>query len=487
MDKLVRAIYSRTTIEGKYLTIVRNPDGFLSRTDVQQRVLSDSKLLLLPISSSLELRVRFELYDKDSSTKVCYVVGNTFEMLPDLSKHIYSLPAFSISDLLPSYNEVEIRQSVISYEAASYAFSRQYTYNLSADETRNVLRDARAFTGEDLYKYGGKLRGIPLNWESPSTIISISELLAEVIKRNGYNEIESTIAEINQDFQRYIDNKYFALLSASFINRPKTVNRILPHLAFKHDRSEKVALIVIDGMSYWQYIVLHKELVSLGISPQCDFVLSWIPSITKLSRQSIFRGDVPDADYIQNPSNESSLWKKFWTESIAPEKRFTEFDVEYTYGALRTNDILKQRQAFVDVDLDYKMHSSSNNKDLYDLTSNWARNAATDISLLHNQGFVIYITTDHGNIHAHKWRALNSQEKTFLYQNESRGSRHLIYQDHNALISFLNNNIDVRDEQMVHENWTVWRTTKCFKNHDEITHGGSHFLEVVIPFVKIYK
>lgn len=487
MDKLVGAIYSRTTIDGKSLTIVRNPDGFLSRPDVQQRVLNESNLLLLPIKSSLELRVRFELYDKDSCSKVCYIVGNTFEMLPDLSQFIYSLPVFSLSDLLPSYDEIEIRQSDISFEAASYAYSRQYTYNLSAHETRNVLRDARAFSGEDMYKYGGKLKSTSLNWDCADTIVEISETLTEIIKRDGYKSVESTIAVINDNFQKYLDSKYFGLLSSSFINKPKTVNRILPHLSFNHSRSEKVALIVVDGMAYWQYMVLHKELMSRGITPKCDFTLSWIPSITKLSRQAIFKGDVPAMDYVQNPSNESTLWRRFWSELGDPEKRFNEFDVEYTYGSLKANDTMKPRQAFVDVDLDHKMHSSSNNKDLYDLTANWARKAAEDITVLHNQGFVIYITTDHGNIHAHKWRTLTSHEKVFLYQNESRGSRHLTYQDHNALTSFLDSNTDIRAEQMVHDNWTVWRTSKCFKNQDEITHGGSHFLEVVIPFIKIEK
>lgn len=39
--------------------------------------------------------------------------------------------------------------------------------------------------------------------------------------------------------------------------------------------------------------------------------------------------------------------------------------------------------------------------------------------------------------------------------NESRGSRHLSYQDKNALMSFLDTNVDVRSDLMVHDNWTV--------------------------------
>lgn len=38
---------------------------------------------------------------------------------------------------------------------------------------------------------------------------------------------------------------------------------------------------------------------------------------------------------------------------------------------------------------------------------------------------------------------------------ESRGSRHLSYQDKNALMSFLDTNVYVRSDLMVHNNWTV--------------------------------
>lgn len=77
--------------------------------------------------------------------------------------------------------------------------------------------------------------------------------------------------------------------------------------------------------------------------------------------------------------------------------------------------------------------------------------------------------------------------KTFLYKDESRGKRHLIYQDFDPQEQFIDLNVDIRNELLVHEKWIVWRTAKCFKNQDLITHGGSHFLEVVIPFVTIDK
>jgi hypothetical protein len=33
----------------------------------------------------------------------------------------------------------------------------------------------------------------------------------------------------------------------------------------------------------------------------------------------------------------------------------------------------------------------------------------------------------------------------------------------------------------------VWRNKYCFKGTDEVTHGGCHFLEMIVPFAKIKK
>lgn len=62
-----------------------------------------------------------------------------------------------------------------------------------------------------------------------------------------------------------------------------------------------------------------------------------------------------------------------------------------------------------------------------------------------------------------------------------------MYQDDQAMFNFVESNIDIDKELLVHDKWIVWRTEKCFKNQDIITHGGAHFLEVVIPFVTIDK
>lgn len=487
MDNLIKAIESRLTIAKTHLTIVRNPDGFLSRPDVQQRVLEGCKLLLLPVSSSIELRVRYELIDKQSTERVCYIADSQFEVLPDMLREIHVLPTFMLSDLMPACNETELRQATLTYSMASYVYDQHYTYDLSAEQTRQVLNAAEGIYGVEPAKLSQGLRAVNLEWDKVETIDAISKILYKAIKQNIYSEIEDVIDELNADFQKFIDLRYFSLANTSHVNKPKMVNKVLPHIAYKHDRTDKVALVVVDGMTYWQYLILHRELEGIGLAPKKDCTFAWLPSITKLSRQAIFRGNTPHKDYIQNPRNENDLWVNFWTNYYDNAKKMSAHEVSYAHSSLSFSDSNHYKQAFVDVALDEMMHHLPSNKDLFDITENWAKEAVKSILELHKEGYVVYITTDHGNVYSHKWRNLTSTEKTFLYKDGSRGKRHLIYQDDKALLDFLDFNTDINDDLLVRDTWTVWRTTKCFNNQDIITHGGAHFLEVVIPFITIDK
>ena len=67
----------------------------------------------------------------------------------------------------------------------------------------------------------------------------------------------------NNRFQQFIDNTYWSLFSLSGSKKPVVVSRILENIKVQPDK--KKALIVIDGMNYWQSILLIKELHKKGI------------------------------------------------------------------------------------------------------------------------------------------------------------------------------------------------------------------------------
>lgn len=485
MDNLARKIRERVTDSHSRLTMVRNADGFLSRPDTQEAVRRECGVLLLPVRSGVELRVRFEMEDRTSEQKVCYIVGSDIVPLPDMKHFITDKGSINLSDLMPAYDVLQIKKAALSWNMASDMYKQKYAYNLSSMQTQDVLKSAEDIYGDSIEKINDDFRSIKLEWDKPQTIHDLSEVILRAIRNNSYNAIEGILSQINDEFQIWLNQHYSVLSSASYYKSPKLVNRVLPHIAYKHNRQEKVALIVIDGMTYWQYLVLDKYLHGNGMKPVNDMTMAWIPTITKLSRQAIFRGDSPQLSYQQNPSAEERLWKSFWTSPFRKGKRMDEYELAYEHGSLCTGSNAPIRLALVDVELDEKMHASTDNKDLYSLTDNWARRAAEDILAIHNMGYTIYLTTDHGNVLSHGWRGLNSQEKTFLYKDGSRGTRHLIYNDVAAMNDFIAENAEVSDNWMQRDKWLVWRANLCFKASGCITHGGSHFLEVVIPFIKI--
>lgn len=487
MDKFIEKIVENVGCDGFRLTAVINPDGFLYRADTQENVLRESGLLLLPIQSSLELRVRYETTDRWSDNRICYIIKDSSWILPDLTQIIHILSTFSLPKLLPALNSnILLNNELLTFSTASYLYNKRYKYNLSATETKSLINEAQSALGVSKEELIEKLSKIKLNWEDVITIETISRIINIALKQDIYNDIEDSLSKINDDFQQYVCSSYFSKISSSAVQKPKMVNRILPFIARNHSRDEKVALVVIDGMTYWQYLLLEKALQLSGISTINSFTLAWLPSITKLSRQAIFKGNIPNLDYKQSPNEEQKLWENFWITQSG-FKKVESYNISYNHGSLTIDNPDKTRQAFVDTTLDERMHTVGNIRELYLLSEEWAKDTAAEIKDIHEMGYQIYITTDHGNIQAAPWRLLNSHEKTFLYEKESRGSRYLIYSKNEYLNLFIAKNEDIKSELLIKDNWAVWRNSKSFSNNIGITHGGAHFLEVVIPFIKINK
>ena len=239
--------------------------------------------------------------------------------------------------------------------------------------------------------------------------------------------------------------------------------------------------MVVDGFAYWQFVVLKRHLEGLGIKTQDNTILSWLPSITMLSRQAIFRGNTPTMDYKQSPDNERKLWRSYWqSQGIGQfEMQYISDDDEFAI-----NEGVK-RLAVVTVEMDKKMHSSYDYRDLLSLTENWCPRITERIKTILNAGYALYLTTDHGSVQSKGWKALTQVEKVFLYKDGSRGKRHLIYNNVEEYQRFANENRELG--MLTHDNWLCMRSNLCLARNNErmITHGGCHFEEVVIPFAKI--
>jgi hypothetical protein len=240
---------------------------------------------------------------------------------------------------------------------------------------------------------------------------------------------------------------------------------------------------VLDGFAYWQYVLLKKRLDASGLEINDSHTYSWIPSITQLSRQAIFRGSTPEVEYIQNPRNEEKLFRKYWkNESVLDHQ------IGYFYGEDKIEGQLNaySKLAWVIKDFDDIMHSSSDYKEVLIRTKHRIDKLklCERMVQLVNLGFTVHLTTDHGSIQTKPWRKLKGREN-LTHRSGSKSMRHVEYENESQAMSFLSENTELKDSVCQKENMIYFSNNQCFDTKSIITHGGSHILEVIIPFVKI--
>jgi hypothetical protein len=297
--------------------------------------------------------------------------------------------------------------------------------------------------------------------------------------RHSYNNLEHLF---NSRFQRFVDNIYGSLFSLSGVRKPVVVSRILEHI--NANPAKRKALLVIDGMNYWQWSLLSKSLSDVGIRCSANASLAYIPTITAWSRQAIFKGDKPDLN--ADNSKEDRLFEAYWLKQGISS-------YQISYKKFGVNDPLKTGSLSDDIttlglvcnDLDEIMHGAVlGNDQLKFSTLQWIEKSdiVNNIQELINLGFQIFITSDHGNIEANGVKNLTLKEKVGAL---SRGKRHLHFTNETLLNSFLEQNPNLA---IGRKNLSIYlKNQEAFttENKQVITHGGSHFWEVIVPFISI--
>ena len=481
MSELINEILSSISRGFHTLTIVSNPDGFLSHDDVLQELKRESPAEVV-VGSAIQLRVHYELHLRRNPEKSAIYILTAGEMLPDIAIKANNI-RFKITELFPNFVDKETisRQSL---DILKKLYDKHIQGIVTVQRLQYLITNLTSkVVAEPVKDFGEAVVNLKTidnpDWSDVATIQRISELFIKVVEANKYDEIADTIDNLNFDFQHYLNDTYWNSINANPILKPRCVNGIVPHIRDNYQLSQKVALVVVDGMAFWQYEVLRGALEGLHISPvKEDWTYSWLPSITCLSRQAIFTGQPPTLDYTQSPNNERLAWQSHWLTG------FPQYLYDNGEDELHINHDCK-RLALVTVALDEKMHSSSSYLDLLALTRIWTNSFAKRIKELKDAEFDIFLTTDHGNMLAKGWRIFTPTEKAHLYGKASRGHRHAIFMNKDASDQFVKD-LGYSIRYINKKLWFALSDNHSFNSPGrvKITHGGSHFFECMIPFIK---
>lgn len=319
-------------------------------------------------------------------------------------------------------------------------------------------------------------------WFELIVYASRAKLLAFTVNDDSTNKVFSTlIAGINKRFQIFLNNCYDSLFSLSGIKRPVTVSRILDHL--NSCTHSKKALLVVDGLSYWQWLLLSEECKKSNINFIQSASLSFIPSITAWSRQSIFGGKRPDLS--KNNSNESTLFYEYWKNH-----GYCDSEIQYLRTGL-TNpaslDFINEAHKILGIvtnDLDEIMHGIVvGDHQLFLSTKSWLDKSifVELLIFLRENGYKVFLTSDHGNLECDGIGNIVRNSKVGI---SSRSKRHLVFDNDVYVDNVIQQYPGL--SYLIKNNTLYLCETEAFYDVEKkiISHGGSHLFEVIVPFIE---
>jgi hypothetical protein len=308
---------------------------------------------------------------------------------------------------------------------------------------------------------------------------------------NSDSLIKQINHKINQKFTSWIESHY-KFLRNDVSDSPLMLHNIFNYLVRQKEHS-KVALIVMDGMSLSQWFLIRELMRKCKpqIKDNTNTIFAWIPTITSISRLTIFSGDEPLR--LQDSlfkSKEESNWKTKWIDDgkLRKDQIFYKKNIEvwtseqFEEIPFDSKDVL----GLVINTIDTKMHSATGGmKDLL----NQIHDFATDskffdfLEKLFENNFQVFITSDHGNIEA---MGIGVPESDFatepgrrvrIYSNEQS-----MQNSHNIIDSKIWPNVAVPSHHFL-----LSTKNNAFSTKDKfvITHGGDSLEEVIVPFVKL--
>lgn len=309
-------------------------------------------------------------------------------------------------------------------------------------------------------------------------------------------ETVENIRTANSQFEDWLVSSFESLRSLPSVPSPKLSHQI-PHFLSKSS-ADKIALIVMDGMSFTMWEVIKPTLLKKGWSFEEHSVFSWVPTLTNVSRQAIFSGKEPRAfaDSFSTTNKEAQLWKSFWIED-----GYQQSEIFYQRGLgiveYTTESILSLRSpharvygCVIDV-IDRFMHSAIQGLvSVFRETQLWLQGGYL-LSLLqdlHQSGYEIYLTADHGHIEATGTGRINegilADTKGQRVRNyDTMLIRERTHVEHSSSIEWNSSGLPPTIYPLLASGHSAFVT----KNERVVTHGGIHIEEVIVPFVQLIR
>ncbi len=341
--------------------------------------------------------------------------------------------------------------------------------------------------------------------------------------RSRFDDLQT---EIDSRFERWMCNSFSALHNLPSL-QPVMVHHVPRYLSKVLGESDgKIALLVLDGMAMDQWLVIKDELLNQkpGITFRESGVFAWVPTLTPVSRQTIFAGKLPMflGDRLKDTKREAHLWTQFWADEGIDEElvgyiflaadRWTGDDLNQVDPIVGT-EVNKPRdldestaQALGDKELLDRFLSTNvlgivvgkvdrighgiqlGTKGFYNQVQQWASEGylLNLMKYLSDNGYRVFVTSDHGNIEA---QGVGHPKQGVI--PERKGERAIVYSSKVQLEAGLKEfpNAIIWEPIGLPDDFlpliASGRTAFINAGETSVCHGGICIEEVIVPFVEV--
>ncbi len=309
--------------------------------------------------------------------------------------------------------------------------------------------------------------------------------------------VSSVRSQVDPRFSQWMQRRFGSLYSLP-ATPPVMVHHIARFLAGQRDSEGKVALVVVDGLALDQWLVVRHEISRQRPTLRFDenAAFAWVPTITCVSRQSIFAGKAPFyfPSSIYHTGREVSLWQQFWIDH-----GLASHEIGYFKGLGDPSTLERVEEALSEAKLkvigavvdkvDRIMHGMElGMAGMHNQTRQWAAQGFLSmlLDLLLSNGFAVFLTADHGNV-----ESVGCGRPKEGVTADVRGERARIYSD-----PVLRANVAARFPAAI--SWKPLGLPEDFlpllsgdrsafvpEGYRTVTHGGVTLEETIVPFIRV--
>ena len=138
--------------------------------------------------------------------------------------------------------------------------------------------------------------------------------------------IAALVRRVDDAFSRWMLAHYASLHNVSYLPLPVMVHHVPRYLAHGWvaasrggATTKRVALLVMDGLALSQWTLLRTQLAGRKHRVSEHALFAWVPTLTSVSRQSIFAGEPPFyfSTSLDTTHKEEAHWRRFWEDRDA--------------------------------------------------------------------------------------------------------------------------------------------------------------------------